>query len=42
MYILRSALTLGVFLSCIKKIDTNNINAVSRIQLINSLNKIIH
>ena len=34
MYILRSALTLGlgVFLSCIKKIDTNNLNAVIRIQ----------
>ena len=27
MYILRSALTLSVFLSCIKKIDMNKINA---------------
>ena len=32
MYILRSVLTLGVFLSCIKKIDMNKINAVSRIE----------
>ena len=32
MYILHSALTLDVFLSCVKKVDTNNINAVSRIQ----------
>ena len=33
MYILRSALTLSVFLSYIKKIGMNKINAVSRIQL---------
>ena len=32
MYILRSALNLSVLLSCIKKIDMNKINAVSRIQ----------
>ena len=32
MSILRSALTLSVFLSYIKKIDMNKINAVSRIQ----------